>query len=218
MRLADIIHIPLKIIRALQYAYDGYAEDQTNKYSKDQFAKFGENSVIQKHVMISHPSRVVIGNGTTIQTESIINSIGGVHIGNYVGIGYRCTILTFQHGFRFGKAIPFDDSVILQPVVIRDFAWLGWGSMILPGMEIGEGAIVGMGSLVTKNVPPRAIVLGNPAVVVGYRSEQHFEQCKSEGRFQTHRVLETYGKFDEKIPPFTLKRFEKELRELNIIK
>lgn len=217
MRLADITKIPLKFYRALKYANELYERDQLCRYTKDQFAQFGDNSVIQNNVYITHPSRVVIGMGTTIQCDTIISSMGGVHIGNYVGIGQRSMIISFQHGYRSGKAIPYDDSVLLQPVVIRDYAWLGWGVMVLPGIEIGEGSIVGVGALVTKDVPARAIVLGNPASIVGYRSEDHFERCKAEGRVQTHRVLETYGRFEEKIPPFTMRKFAKELKEMNMI-
>jgi len=143
--------------------------------------------------------------------------MGGLHVGDYVGIGYRCAILTFNHTYRKAKAIPFDKGVHLKPVIIRDFAWVGWCSCIMPGVEIGEGAIVSMGSVVCKNVPPLAIVMGNPAEVIGHRSKEHFQECKEAGRTNPHRILEVYGAFEEQILVTTRKRYARELRELGLI-
>ena len=50
-----------------------------------------------------------------------------------------------------------------RPIVIEDKAWIGINSTILPGVRIGYGAIVGAGSVVTKDVPPMTVVAGNPA-------------------------------------------------------
>jgi carbonic anhydrase/acetyltransferase-like protein (isoleucine patch superfamily) len=125
--------------------------------------------------------------------------------------------VSFQHRYSKAKTIPYDDGIYLKPIVIRDYAWIGWGSMILPGVEIGEGAILGMGSVVTKSVPPLAIVRGNPAQVIGYRSSEHFAQCKAEGRVTPHRILEVHAKFEEIIPLMTKRRYEHELREPGLI-
>lgn len=207
-----------KIYRALGAAYDEALVNERSTYAPEQFAKCGEHVRLERRVFISHPGRVAIGDWTTIQGQVAMHSIGGVHIGRYVGIGYRVMILTFQHRYRNARSIPFDDGVFLQPVLIRDFAWVGWGSMVLPGVEIGEGAIIGMGSLVTKDVPPLGIVLGNPAEVVGYRSQEHFEACKAEGRVNPHRILEVYGKFEEIIPLMTRRKYARELAELGLVR
>ena len=57
----------------------------------------------------------------------------------------------------------------LLPTRIRSGASIGAKSVILPGLTIGEDALVGAGSVVTKNVPTKAIVAGNPARIIGYR-------------------------------------------------
>jgi maltose O-acetyltransferase len=54
-------------------------------------------------------------------------------------------------------------------VTIGDRVWIGYRAIILPGIEIGEGAVVGAGAVVTKDVPPFTIVAGNPAVKIGDR-------------------------------------------------
>lgn len=58
---------------------------------------------------------------------------------------------------------------IAKPVIICDDVWVGANSVILPGITIGKGAVVGAGSVVTKDVPAYAIVMGNPAKIKKYR-------------------------------------------------
>jgi serine acetyltransferase len=87
----------------------------------------------------------------------------------------------------------------------------------MPGVEVGEGAIISMGSVVFEDVPPRAIVLGNPAKIIGYRGEEHFNQCKAEGRVNSHRIFETFGSVEEKIQIMTRKKYLKELIDLGLI-
>lgn len=97
-------------------------------------------------------NRVIIKDHACIHSGTLINSMGGLYIGKNTGIGYNCTIFTTQHRYRNAKTIPFDNVVELKPVIIRDYVWLGAGVIIMPGIELGEGSIIGMGSVVTKNV------------------------------------------------------------------
>jgi acetyltransferase-like isoleucine patch superfamily enzyme len=198
---------------ALSYAYDAYAAQSHTTHDRSAYRHIGPGSEVRPRAHITHPGRVWIGERSTIMGGTFINSMGGLHVGNFVGIGMGCTIVTFNHRYRNAKTIPFDDGVFLQPVIIRDYAWIGWESAILPGVEVGEGAIVAMGSVVT----PLAIVIGNPAETIGYRSKDHFEACKAAGRVMPHRVLEVHGKFDEIIALMTQKRYARELRDLGML-
>ncbi|MCD6565046.1 MAG: acyltransferase [Bacteroidales bacterium] len=215
--MKKLFNIPIRIYQALSYAYDEFIKNQQNLYKVNQFAHFGENSYIYPKVTISHPERVVIGKGCTIQGGSIFHTVGGLHLGNYVGIGRDTIILTSIHNYFSSKSIPFDNNILLKPVIIRDFAWIGWRSIILPGLEIGEGSIIGSGSVVTKNIPPLTIVMGNPAEVIGKRSKDHYEKCKSENRVNSHRILEKFGKYVEKVPVMIKRKYEKELQEIGLI-
>jgi hypothetical protein len=67
-----------------------------------------------------------------------------------------------------------------------------------------------MGSVITKNVPPLAIVMGNPATIIGQRSPEHFESCKSETRYSPQRGLD----MEEILPIIVKKRYPAELAEM----
>lgn len=77
-------------------------------------------------------------------------------------IGHNITIATLNHDINPAKRANINPS----PVVIGNNVWIASGSIILPGISIGNGAIVGAGSIVTKNVPENTIVAGNPARII----------------------------------------------------
>jgi hypothetical protein len=80
----------------------------------------------------------------------------------------KVTISTATHDHRLE---PMNQRTLTMPVVIEDGVWLGVGATVLPGVRIARGAVVGAHALVTKDVPPLAIVVGVPARVMRYRSE-----------------------------------------------
>ena len=105
---------------------------------------------------------VHIGKGCFIQQCCTIFGRGGITIGNEVFIGPKVNLITINH-----DPDPANRSATYgRPIVIEDKVWIGINSTILPSIKIGYGAIVGAGSVVTKNVPALAIVAGNPARVI----------------------------------------------------
>lgn len=114
---------------------------------------------------------------------AIIQGKGALTIGNHFHAGRELLIITDNH--RFGddaELIPYDKVRISKPVVIKDFVWLGSRVTIIPGVTIGEGAIVAAGSVVVKDVPDFAIMGGNPAKLIKYRDRDHFLKLKEEGK------------------------------------
>lgn len=123
-----------------------------------------------------------IGKNSCLK-DSYIESSGGVEIGSYVHGAINLVIWSSNHIYN-GDMIPFNYECNYKKVIIKDFVWIGEGVKILPGVTIEEGAIIGMGAVVTKDVPPYAIVVGNPARVVKYRDIELFNNNKKEKRFR----------------------------------
>ena len=88
-----------------------------------------------------------------------------------------------SHDYDSGDRIPYGAAYTNKQVVIDDFVWIGSDVIISGNVHIGEGAIVAIGSVVVKDVPPMAIVGGNPAKIIKYRDEEHFKQLKKQGKF-----------------------------------
>lgn len=118
-----------------------------------------------------------------IKSNTYIECSGGVTIGRYFHTGRGLTIFSHNHNYNSEFSIPYDDTYIIKPVVIKDFVWCGANVTIVPGVTVGEGVVIGSGATVTKDVPDYAIVGGNPAKVIKYRDIELFQKLKSEGRF-----------------------------------
>jgi len=124
---------------------------------------------IGENVRIKHPENLVIGDGVCINDDVWINAVGGVTIGNNVLIGPKVVIHSANHKFSNPEIPITEQGHTLKPVVIKDDVWIGASTVILAGVTIGEGAVVGAGSLVNKDVEPYTVVAGNPARVIGER-------------------------------------------------
>ena len=118
-------------------------------------------------------AKISIGNDVYIGPNAFFSTVCAITISNKVTFGPGVTIMTGNHNFRDVGVYIFDNHVKRQdddlPVLIEDDVWIGCHVIILKGVTIGRGAIVGAGAVVTKSVPPYAIVVGNPARVIRYR-------------------------------------------------
>ena len=106
-------------------------------------------------------AEVRIGARTFINVNCTVDGRGLVDIGDRVAIGISCKLLTSTHvvGSADRRAGELEDSTIR----ICDGAWLGADVTVMGGVTIGEGAVVGTGSLVTEDVAPNTVVFGRPA-------------------------------------------------------
>jgi len=127
-------------------------------------------------------SNTFLGSNVNFQGMNITGK-GKVVIGNNFHSGSGCIIMSHYHNYDSGKKIPYDDTYIIQNVIIEDNVWLGLNVIILPGVTIGEGAIIQAGSVVVNNIPPLAIAGGHPAKVFKYRNKEHYYKLKSENQF-----------------------------------
>lgn len=128
--------------------------------------KSGNQISINRNVAIDF--NVEIGENTGIMSNCLVQ--GPTSIGSDVIIGPETFIYTKNHEFK-SRSIPIRLQGNSSPraVFIGNDVWIGSRVTILPGVHIGEGAIVGASSVVSKNVEPYTIVAGNPAKVIGKR-------------------------------------------------
>lgn len=160
---------------------------------KKSFKEYGENIQFVGKPFISGAENIELGNNITVEKNAFIRGEGGLKIGNHVSIAANFTCYTYNHNY-YGNEIPYDSTNIFEKVDINDFVWIGRNVSILPGITVGEGAIVGLGSVVTKDIPPLAIVGGNPAKILKYRDKEHFELCKVGKKFFHLKTLSHYLK------------------------
>jgi acetyltransferase-like isoleucine patch superfamily enzyme len=109
-------------------------------------------------------SKVRIGKGSVINYNCLLHTTGSVIIGENVSISAGAWIVSGSHDMNDPDYVS-----IYKPIVIGDYAWIGMRAMVLGGVTIGEGAVVMAGAVVTRDVPPYAIVAGVPARVIGER-------------------------------------------------
>lgn len=113
----------------------------------------------------------------------LVKGCGHVWFGDNFHSGQECLILTSNHNYDKGIAIPYDSTNINKDVVIEDNVWLGDRVIILGGVTIGEGAIIQAGAVVSSSIPAFAIAGGNPAKPFKKRDIEHYNRLKEQKKF-----------------------------------
>ena len=109
-------------------------------------------------------NKIEIAHGAYINRYTILDAHERISIGRDVMIGPHCFITDGDHGIAAGASVK-SQPMTARPVIIEDEAWLGAHVTVLPGVRIGRGAVIGAGSVVTRDVPAGAIAVGSPARV-----------------------------------------------------
>ncbi len=135
-------------------------------------ARTGNNIFIFSPFHCSSPEGIQIGHDVNMSQNCSIGGEGGVKIGNFVMIGANTLILSSNHGFAKANIPMVRQKPQAAPITIADDVWIGANVVVLPGVTIGQGAIVGAGSIVTKDIPSYAMVAGNPAKLIRKRLNQ----------------------------------------------
>ncbi|MGO3920720.1 acyltransferase [Acinetobacter venetianus] len=141
--------------------------------------KRGENTIIKKGVFFQKKN-LVIGRNVYIGPDSYIHAGGGVIIGNGTIIGPKVKIWSVNHDYNTFEILPYTRKVINSPVQIGKGCWIGLDVRICPNVTIGDGVVIAMGSVVTKDIPSFSIVGGNPAKVLKSRYTTEEEKLKLE--------------------------------------
>ena len=170
-------------------------------YFGRKFARIGKNSILGKSLTINGERNISIGSYTWVDDYvtvaaafgelkignrvhvapfSILSAGGGLYIEDFVGIASHVHIYSHSEVPKKGKSMagPMVDEVNKgfksEPVYLKANCFISAGAIILPGVTVGEGALIGANSVVTKNVEPWSIMIGNPAKKVGRRPKCGF--------------------------------------------
>ena len=167
------------LLKSCTFRFDG--KDKKN------IVKISENTMLGCSIIFeSDEGKVIIGSNTFINGGTSLISRNSINIGNNVTIAWGCMVYDHNshsldykerqkdikkqnYDYRNGRNFIYskDWSVVKsKPIIIEDNAWIGFDSVILAGVTIGEGAVVGARSVVRQNVEPWTVVAGNPAVVI----------------------------------------------------
>lgn len=135
--------------------------EEQNKAWKDFFdGKAPENVGYFTPIQIDFPKQVTFGKNVFLNHHLTMMSIAGITLGDNVQIGPNVTLATDNHDLQ--------DRYVLEckPITIKNNVWIGTNATILPGVTVGENAVIAAGAVVTKDVPANTIVAGVPAKVV----------------------------------------------------
>jgi acetyltransferase-like isoleucine patch superfamily enzyme len=124
----------------------------------------GQGSSIHRGLTLYTYGHIAIGDHTVIDRDCTLDGRGEITIGNNVNIAPEAMILTAYH-----DPDAADFAGLHRPVIIGDYVWIATRALILPGVTIGDRAVVAAGAVVTKDVPPGMIVGGNPARIIRER-------------------------------------------------
>ena len=135
---------------------------------KQLFDRCGTNINIEKGADFGSGKGILIGNNSGLGINSKVR--GPLEIGDNVMMGPDVVIMTNSHNFeRIDIPMNMQGSAVPKKVVIGNDVWIGTRAIILPGTTIGNGAIIGAGAVVTKDVPEYGIVGGVPAKLIRSR-------------------------------------------------
>jgi len=139
----------------------GLSDEERRALILERFAHMGEGVVIRPPFHCDFGHNISLGRGVFMNFNCVILDVERVSIGDLTAIGPGVQILASDHPrdpelrrrqVRYGRAVDIGSNV-----------WIGGGAIILPGVKIGDDAIVGAGSIVTRDVPAGVTVMGNPA-------------------------------------------------------
>lgn len=157
------------ILNQLAWPVKKKADKMRAIYWQYQLRSLGANTRISDHVKILHPQNITIGSQTSVNNHIILDGLGDICIGDYVLMGFEMIVLTSLWNFSDPDIPIKQQGHSTKPVTIGNDVWLGTRVIVLPGVTIGNGAVVGAGAVVTKDIPPYSIAVGVPAKVIGTR-------------------------------------------------
>jgi acetyltransferase-like isoleucine patch superfamily enzyme len=135
------------------------------------FCKRIDSWHIREGVTIWYPERFSLGQNCSLNEWVYIHAFGGITIRNGVRIAARASFLSFDHNFDDPDTPIYRQTFTPGPITIEDDVWIGIHAVVLRNVTVGKGSVVSAGAVVTKDVPPYAVVGGVPAKVIAWRKQ-----------------------------------------------
>ncbi len=169
-----------KMIKSVYWGFYNFKVIFYNAFARIQVKSMGKGCKFHRFCRLT--DKTVIGNnchfnGINIQGKGLIT------IGNNFHSGVGVSIISSDHNYDYGAAIPYDDTFVTGDVTIDDNVWVGMNVILLRGVHLGEGCIIQAGSVVCKDIPPYAIAGGHPAQVFKYRDIEHYKKLDIEKKY-----------------------------------
>lgn len=127
--------------------------------------ELGRDSTVESYCVINNGAGdVLLGDRVRVGIGSVI--IGPVIMGNGSGLGQHVFLSGFNHGYADGDKNSSVQDLDIRPTIIEEESHIGANSVVVPGITIGKRCQIGAGSVVTKDIPPFSVAVGNPARVI----------------------------------------------------
>lgn len=133
--------------------------------------RVGRDVYLRPGLVVYHPENVTLADEVAINNDVTILAHDEVAIGRYTMIAPRVIITTVNHDYHTRGREAWN-AHRTAPIHIGEHVWIGAAAVVLPGVRIGDGAVIGAGSVVTKDVEPEAVVVGVPARFLKWRSDE----------------------------------------------
>ncbi|MBU3935475.1 acyltransferase [Patescibacteria group bacterium] len=127
------------------------------------FKRLDSFCVIQPNVFFVHCFRIECGKNFAVNSNTYINAVGGVEIGDDVLIGANVVISSGEHQYKDAKTPVTLQKIVPKKITIGNGVWIGANVVVMPGVTLAEGTVVGAGAVVTKSTEPFCVVVGVPA-------------------------------------------------------
>jgi len=183
----DVIGTGTLIYEGLEVLLSNEQNDGRGIRIGSQCIIYPRNRFVLGDLGINKKADLEIGNHVLINSGSYISGEGGVKIGDYTLIGPNTCIISAGHCYNDLDTSIQDQPLSYGKIVIGKDVWIGASSVILQNVTIHDGAVIGAGSVVCKDVPPGAVVVGNPGEIIKFRGTQEIHPPKyDEPETNTH--------------------------------
>lgn len=141
-------------------------------------------SVLDNTSKYAYAGNIYIQEYVRVGPDCFIDGKGGVTISKGAILATGVVILSSSHNYKSLESIPYGGDDVCKSVTIGRAVWIGHRAMILPGVNLGDGVVVGAGAVVTKSFSSGAIVGGNPATIIGERDVSVFQELMQSGVYR----------------------------------